>query len=202
MTTLNEGRNEIRFNNSGGKCLLENWVEERRVSGLDPANINGDVSSSAKLYKDGHKGVLTTNLDSTTEKITTFRESYKKPTSPGVRERGTKAEALEKMLYEKVSQEVHDEFNPPPEPTEFKSVTHKDFNIDTFESMKPAPTAPHDYKKEQPVTFWTEHANKVHGVSQKVTKDSPFRKNDAFSQPIDEYWNAETPYEIQNYPKM
>lgn len=24
----NEGRNEIRVNNSSGKCLLENWVEE------------------------------------------------------------------------------------------------------------------------------------------------------------------------------
>jgi len=23
-----EGRNEVRFNNSGGRCLLENWVEE------------------------------------------------------------------------------------------------------------------------------------------------------------------------------
>ena len=28
MSALNQGRNEIRFNNSDGKCLLENWVEE------------------------------------------------------------------------------------------------------------------------------------------------------------------------------
>lgn len=28
MSLLNQGRNEIRFNNSDGKCLLENWVEE------------------------------------------------------------------------------------------------------------------------------------------------------------------------------
>lgn len=28
MSTLNEGRNEIRVNNSNSKCLLENWVEE------------------------------------------------------------------------------------------------------------------------------------------------------------------------------
>ena len=28
MTTLNQGRNEIRLNNSNAKCLLENWVEE------------------------------------------------------------------------------------------------------------------------------------------------------------------------------
>lgn len=30
MSVLNQGRNEIRFNNSDGKCLLENWVEEVR----------------------------------------------------------------------------------------------------------------------------------------------------------------------------
>ena len=28
MSILNQGRNEIRVNNSGAKCLLENWVEE------------------------------------------------------------------------------------------------------------------------------------------------------------------------------
>ena len=28
MTTLNEGRNEIRIENSKAKCLMENWVEE------------------------------------------------------------------------------------------------------------------------------------------------------------------------------
>ena len=31
MSMLNDGRNEIRFNNSDGKCLLENWVEEVRL---------------------------------------------------------------------------------------------------------------------------------------------------------------------------
>ena len=31
MSILNQGRNEIRFNNSDGKCLLENWVEEVRI---------------------------------------------------------------------------------------------------------------------------------------------------------------------------
>jgi hypothetical protein len=28
MSSVNEGRNEIGFNNSGGMCLMENWVEE------------------------------------------------------------------------------------------------------------------------------------------------------------------------------
>ncbi|CAH1795783.1 unnamed protein product [Owenia fusiformis] len=141
MSTLNQGRNEIRFNNSSGKCLLENWVEERNVHDLDPQDLNGDGTSGAKHFKDGHRGVLTTNFDAKAESVTTIRESYQKPVPPNVRQKGSKAEALEQMLYEQVSQEVHNEFNPPPAPTEFKSVTHKDFNIDTFESKKPAPTA-------------------------------------------------------------
>ena len=40
------------------------------------------------------------------------------------------------------------------------------------------------------------------GVSQKKTGDTPFRKNDAFSKPIGEYWNEPGPYELEDYPKM
>lgn len=31
MSSRFEGRNEIRYNNSGGRCLLENWVEEVNI---------------------------------------------------------------------------------------------------------------------------------------------------------------------------
>ena len=40
------------------------------------------------------------------------------------------------------------------------------------------------------------------GVTNVKTGDTPFRRNDAFSQPIDEYWNATQPYDQENYPKM
>lgn len=40
------------------------------------------------------------------------------------------------------------------------------------------------------------------GVSQKKTGDTPFRKNDAFSKPIGEYWNEPGPHELEDYPKM
>lgn len=56
-------------------------------------------------------------------------------------ETGAKQELLEKMIYEQVSQEVHKEFNPEPEPINYNSVTHQDFNVGDFESVKPAPTA-------------------------------------------------------------
>ena len=53
MSALNQGRNEIRFNNSDGKCLLENWVEEV----LHSTQLNGAVSRMHKTlhpFKDIH----------------------------------------------------------------------------------------------------------------------------------------------------
>lgn len=200
MTTLNQGRNEIRFNNSGGKCLLENWVEERAVASIIPDASSEDPK---KIMKTGHKGLLTTNIKEGFEKETTFRESYKPPKDPGVRQRGVKAELLEKMLYEQVSKEVSEEFNPPPEPVEFKSVTQLDYNIEGFQPTKIEPTAHHDYVSEQPVTFWTEHKEKMHGITQiKPSFDSAFRKNTSFSKPIEEYMDQPKPYEHEVVPKM
>lgn len=74
---------------------------------------------------------------------------------------GKKQELLEQMLYEKVSQEVHNTFNPPPPQPDYVSITKKDFSKE-FESIKPAPTRDHDLLREQPVTFWTEHVDKLH----------------------------------------
>lgn len=203
MTTLNQGRNEIRFNNSGGKCLLENWVEERAVASVEPQDLNAEQTSGAQMFKDGHIGLLTSNLGASAEKLTTFRDSYKKPEPPNVRQKGSKAEMLEQMLYQQISQEVHAEFNPEPEPVDYKSVTHADYNKDEFVSHKPKPTAPHDYVSEQPATFWTEHKEKMHGISQiKPSFDSPFRKNAAFSRPIEEYMDQPKPYEHELPPKM
>lgn len=56
-------------------------------------------------------------------------------------------------------------------------------------------TQDHDVKTEQPATFWLERSEEVHGVSQVRTKDTPFRKNAAFSTPIDEYKDAPKPGE-------
>ncbi len=39
------------------------------------------------------------------------------------------------------SQEVHQEFNAPPEPVEYKSVTATDFNIEGFVPQEQLPTA-------------------------------------------------------------
>lgn len=202
MCTLNQGRNEIRFNNSSSKCLIENWVEERAVGDLDTVDLNADKSSSAKQYKDGHSGLLTTNNEAKAETLTTIRDSYRPPQPANVRQKGKKQELLEKMLYEQVSKQVTDEFNAPPETGPMESIYQADYDIQGFVPSAIAPTASHDYVSEAPVTFWTEHRDKIHSVSQVKTLDTVFRKNTSFSKPIEEYCDQPKPYELEQIPKM
>lgn len=203
MTTLNQGRNEMRLNNSGGRCLLENWVEERAVDQIDHHDLNNETTSGAKMFKDGHNGLLTTDFAGGVEKLTTVRDSYRPPRGAGVRQTGKKQELLEQMLYEQVSKQVDDEFNMPPENDPLSSTYRLDYNIEGFVPTEEEPTAAHDYVSEAPVSFWTEHKDKMHGISQiKPTFDSPFRKNASFSKPIDECFDQPKPYEMENIPNM
>ncbi|CAG2249238.1 unnamed protein product [Mytilus edulis] len=218
MSILNQGRNEIRFNNADGKCLLENWVEERSVNPYDCVEEDVKVTSSAERFKDGHIGILTTELEAPASKLTTVRESYKKPEPCGVKRTND-----ERNVFEKVGREVFNEEleASQPEPTDFRSVTNKDFNIEGFKSVRPQPTKMdmalviliYMYRKttfhfrititkRSARTYWSEHKKNVHGVSSEKTGDTPFRKNDAFSKPIGEYWDETQPYELENYPKM
>jgi len=57
----------------------------------------------------------------------------------------------------------------------------------------------HDVNSDQAFTFWNQNMNQVHGVSQVQTKDTPFKKNAAFSTPIDEYKDAPKPGENWGY---
>jgi len=184
--------------------LLENWVEERAVADIDPQeDLNAEVTSGAQTFKDGHKGLLSTNFnDPASDHLTTVQDSYRPPPGPDVRTVGSKREALERELYAQVSKEVSEEFNKPPSPVPMESITHIDYNILGFVPSKPKPTAHHDLVNEQPVTFWTEHKEKMHGISQIKTQDTPFRKNTSFSKPIEEYWDQTQPYEMENVPKM
>ncbi|XP_002739377.1 sperm-associated antigen 8-like [Saccoglossus kowalevskii] len=199
MTTLNPSRT---INNSDGKCLLENWVEERSTRDLGLDDKSKDSTNIKQLGVRGHSGILTTNNEAKQEKISTCMDSYRPPESPGVRLVGKKQQMLEKMLYEKVSQEVHEEFNPPPPEPEYVSVTKKDFTVEGFVSESPEPTMDHNVETEQPITFWSDHKMKITGVSQIKTHDTPFRKNDAFSKPIEERFDEAHPYELEQYPWM
>merc|ERR1712226_1176782 len=200
MTTLNEGRNEIRFNNSGGKCLLENWVEERTTQHLEDTNTNLDKINSAKMLKNGHKGLLTLDNNAKAAKVTTNGEIYKKPSFPKVEAFGKKYKddynlaileaenQMNKIISEKFSNQ----------PMEIKSVKQSDFDQENFKFCPPDPTVNHSLYNEQQISFWTDNSRSIHGVSQQKVMNDPFRKNTAFSKPHQEYNGEDLPHGINN----
>jgi hypothetical protein len=204
---LPDGRHFLTISNSKAKCLLENWFEERSVADIDneKAKQKPNVKTEAELLKDGHDGLITTAYCSHLRDLTTHNDSYRPITGNGIRLQGSRAELLEKMLYERAKKELEEEAREQEKAEEIRSVTSKDFGIDEFVPMQRAPTAHHDYVNDQPVTIWTEMRDRVHGVSQvKPTFDSPFRRNAAFTRPISESWDPihVQPYEHDHVPNM
>ncbi|XP_071390193.1 sperm-associated antigen 8 [Centroberyx affinis] len=163
-----------------GKCLLDNWVEERAAAVLDTDG------SRVQIQKHGHRGILTVDLASKIEGVSTERASYIPPRGPGVRERGIRGELLEKHITQKISEKVHAEFSPAPPKTDFRSTTQKDFIVEGFVPLDPEPTNVYDYKTDQAVTFWSENHQRVQGVSAVRTSDTPFKKTSMFSTPVTE----------------
>ncbi|KAJ3605010.1 hypothetical protein NHX12_027061 [Muraenolepis orangiensis] len=117
-----------------GKCLLDNWVEERAVAA--PA----DDASREQIQRNGHAGLLSVNPESRMEDITTLKSSYPPPVGPGVRERGIRAELLERCVTQRISEKVRAEFYPEIPATDFSSTTHRDFHSGGFVPLPPKPT--------------------------------------------------------------
>ena len=88
--------------------------------------------------------------------------------------------------------------------TPLTSEYRDNINIEDFKSVKPKPVFDHKLYGENPVSYWTEKVKTtgIHGISQVKTKDSPFRKNTAFSKPIAESVDQPKPFEYENYPNM
>jgi len=133
-----EGRNEIRFNNSGGRCLLENWVEERATNHLETNDINFENINCAQLHQNGHKGLLSLNFGAQVSKSTTVRNSYKPPTFPEVAHEGRRLRAAKAKLIEECTKEVEDDFfqDHMAEPMPKMSVKKQDFDDPNFKFME------------------------------------------------------------------
>ncbi|KAE8637026.1 hypothetical protein XENTR_v10003275 [Xenopus tropicalis] len=176
-------------------CLLSNWVEERATASLDCDSSAGTGT--------GHRGILTPELLAKLMDSTTYRDSYTQLPGTSNCQRGQREELLKKFLYEKFRKEILSEINSSAqEPTLTESTTKRDYQVEGFIPRKPQPSRTHDYRTEQPVTFWAENVRSITGVSDTRTKDTPFRKSSRFSAPISEYLDQPVPYSLENYPNM
>ncbi|KAF6127375.1 sperm associated antigen 8 [Phyllostomus discolor] len=181
-----------------GQCLLYNWEEERATNHLDQVPSMQDGSESF-YFRHGHQGLLTLQLQAPMPHSTTQKDSYQPPEDRFQPMRGKREAMLEMLLHHQIWKEVQAEQEPPREHFEAESVTHRDYQKEPAQAGPPAPTKPHDYRKEQPETFWIQRAPQLPGVSDIRTLDTPFRKNCSFSTPVPLSLGQPLPYELENY---
>ncbi|XP_069482875.1 sperm-associated antigen 8 isoform X2 [Ambystoma mexicanum] len=184
------------------KHLLDNWLEERETAKLDGEPPVTDTYGEGRVHRHGHRGLLTTDMVSHMSDKTTTHDAYRKPVGDGELHKGKREQMMEHFLYKKFSKEAFDELNPAPHPPVKMSITHRDYLAGCFQSVPPPPTKDHDYRTEQPVTFWSENKHEVTGVSTIRTRDTPFKKSATFSTPISEYMDEPMPYTQENYPNL
>ncbi|KAM5331249.1 sperm-associated antigen 8 isoform 2-T2 [Glossophaga mutica] len=181
-----------------GQCLLYNWEEERATNHLDQVPSMQDGSESF-YFRHGHRGLLTLQLQAPMPFSTTQKDSYQPPENQFQPTRGKREAMLEMLLCHQICKEVQAEQEPAREPFEAESVTHRDYQKEPAQAGPPVPTKPHDYRKEQPETFWIQRAPQLPGVSDIRTLDTPFRKNCSFSTPVPLSLGQPLPYELGNY---
>lgn len=166
---------------SVGKCLLDNWVEERATALLD------NSVTRTSIHKNGHRGILTVDMAAKVQGLSTIKSSYTPPKGPGVRQKGLRGELLEKHLFKILSEEVQAELDPEPPATEFSSTTQADYTMEGFRCVSPTTLCQkYDNKTDQAITSWCENYHHLQGVTAVTNKDTPFRKNTSFSKPISE----------------
>ncbi|XP_023571673.1 sperm-associated antigen 8 [Octodon degus] len=181
-----------------GQCLLYNWEEERATNHLDQVPSSKDGSESF-FFRHGHQGLLTI-LQSPVLSATTQKDSYQPPRNFCQPLRGKREAVLEMLLYHQICKELQEEQETPRKLFEVESVTHHDYRVELMRAGPPAPTKPHDYRQEQPETFWIQRAGQLPGVSYIRTLDTPFRKNSSFSTPVPLSLGQPLPYESDSYP--
>ncbi|XP_065763840.1 sperm-associated antigen 8 isoform X3 [Muntiacus reevesi] len=181
-----------------GQCLLYNWEEERATNYLDQVPVMQDGSESF-FFRHGHRGLLTLQPQSPMCSCTTQKDSYQPPTSHSQPIRGKREAILEMLLRQQICKEVQAEQEPTRKEPEVESVTHHDYKKELVRAGPPAPTKLHDYRTEQPETFWLERAPQLPGVSNIRTLDTPFRKNCSFSTPVPLSLGQPLPFEPESY---
>ena len=91
-----------------GKVLIENWVEERACEAYDNDCYGPEINRS------GHAGIISTKEPEEMESLTTtVRDTYRPPSRPNIRQKGSRLSKREAVVYDQVSKEVEEERQPP-----------------------------------------------------------------------------------------
>uniref|UniRef100_A0A8B9UMI7 Sperm-associated antigen 8 n=1 Tax=Anas zonorhyncha TaxID=75864 RepID=A0A8B9UMI7_9AVES len=143
-----------------GSCLIHNWQEERATNDLDQVPAP-EMGSEGFVHRHGHRGLLTLQPPAQPPPSSTTKHAFRLPHSVPMLARGQREAMLELMLYQKYRQELLEEMSPPRAPMESLSTTHRDFQAGGFQPTPLPTTQPHDYRTEQPCSFWLEQARSV-----------------------------------------
>ncbi|NWU53002.1 SPAG8 protein, partial [Dromas ardeola] len=191
-----------------GTCLIHNWQEERAANHLG-AMPGQQLGSEGFTHRHGHHGLLVNQLLSCPTNSTTTKDTYRPPhrgTLLRVPARGGGDPRAERCGFCSAGrEEMLEKICPPRKPMESVSTTHRDYCGGGSTLMEPTrllcppqtcrpPCSlsrcfhlqPHNYCTEQPCSFWLEQAHRLPGVTSIRSRDSPFRRNAAFSTPITE----------------
>ncbi|XP_070599819.1 sperm-associated antigen 8 [Erythrolamprus reginae] len=169
-----------------GQCLLHNWLEERATNALDRVP-RAEYGTEGFFHRHGHPALLTLDCRAAMPTATTTKDSFPPPVQTALPLRGKREAMMEHLLYQKHSRSLLGGGPyPPPEPMESLSITHRDYKQGGPPAGPLPPTQPHDYRLEQPQTFWLEHVQQVPGTSSIRTGDALFRKCTGFTTPVSE----------------
>ncbi|NXR01623.1 SPAG8 protein, partial [Sagittarius serpentarius] len=175
-----------------GSCLIHSWQEERPTNHLAPM-LGQELGSKGFTDRHGHHGLLVHQHLSWPTNSTTTKDTHCSPYRALLLGRGQRDAMLESVLYQKYRKEMLEETHPLRLPMESVSTTHQDYRAWGFQFTPLPATQPHNYRTEQPCSFWLEQARSLPGVTRICSTDSPFRRNAAFSTPITKYLEQPLP---------
>ena len=172
------------------KTLLGNWSEEQACVPLDKGE------DMRKVQRHGHKGIMVAE-GSPAAYDTTNIINFPSPSKP-VETVGTRTKLMERQMYTLAARQVEEASKPPEVHIDYNSTTKKDFTRE-FDNSRPQPVLEHNIYSDNAITFWSTSAQTgIHGVTNIKSDDTPFRKNTAFSTPIEEYKDQELPHGHQH----
>ncbi|XP_062844833.1 sperm associated antigen 8 isoform X1 [Trichomycterus rosablanca] len=118
-----------------------NWAEERATA------LQDNTGPRSQIHKNGHSG--------TVHGERTLKVAFTDPKGTRIRQKGLRAELLEKHLIKSISEQIKAELNPEPPAPELCSVTRTDYAAEGFRFVRPAPSAEETgVPRGNPHTHW------------------------------------------------